>query len=129
MTAATTPEGTLHTLALQAELRRHTQRMAELEAMQPQLRMLDEFTAPLRARGLDLVNESLGIAFSLRNKEVHVRAGAFDSTNWDLFDALIDLGFTVTRRTDYTSCATVRMQRENLRLCMCVSLKREAVAA
>jgi hypothetical protein len=129
VTAVPTPEGTLHALALQAELRRHAQRMAELEAMQPQLRMLDEFTAPLRARGLDLVNESLGIAFSLRNKEVHVRAGAFDSTNWDLFDALIDLGFVVTRRTDYTSYATVRMQRENLRLCMQVSLKREAVAA
>jgi hypothetical protein len=129
VTEAPTPEGTLHALALQAELHRHTQRMAELEAMQPQLRMLDEFTAPLRARGLDLVNESLGIAFSLRNKEVHVRAGAFDSTNWDLFDALIDLGFTVTRRTDYTNYATVRMQRENLRLCMCVSLKREMVPA
>jgi hypothetical protein len=129
VTAATTPEGTLHALALQAELHRHTQRMAELQAMQPQLRMLDEFMAPLRARGLQLSVESLGLAFSIRNKEVHVRAGAFDSSNWALFDALIDLGFTVTRRTDYTGYATVRMQRENLRLCMHVSQERQAVAA
>jgi len=127
---ATTPEGTLlHALALQAELKRHDQRMAELQAMQPQMRMLDEFTVPLRARGLDLSVESIGIAFSLRSKEVHVRAGAFDSSNWALFDALIDLGFIVTRRTDYTSYATVRLQRENLRLSMQVSLQREAAPA
>jgi hypothetical protein len=128
VSTAATPS-TLHALALQAELHRHAQRMAELQAMQPQLRQLDEFTAPLQARGLQLSLESLGLAFSVRNKEVHVRAGAFDSSNWALFDALIDLGFTVTRRTDYTGYATVRMQREHLRLCMHVSQERQAVAA
>jgi hypothetical protein len=128
VSAAATPS-TLHALALQAELHRHAQRMAELQAMQPQLRMLDKFTAPLLARGVQLTVESLGLAFSVRNKEVHVRAGAFDSSNWALFDALIDLGFTVTRRTDYTGYATVRMQREHLRLCMHVSQERQAVPA
>lgn len=128
MSAATTTNG-LHALALQAEQQRHQVRMAELQAMRPQLDLLDEVAATLQARGLPLNVESIGIGYTPQTQEVHVRTGAFDSSNAALLDALLALGFKEIRRTEYSTYATVRVRRGPLRLRVHVSSPRLAVAA
>jgi hypothetical protein len=119
----------LHALALQAELRRHQVRVAELQAMRSQLDLLDEVATTLQARGLTLNVESIGTGYTPQTQEVHVRTGALDSSNWALLDALFALGFKETRRTEYSTYATVRVRRGPLRLRVHVSSPRLAVAA
>jgi hypothetical protein len=121
VTGATKPVVGLHAAALQAELARHARRLAELKAMAPKLRMLDEFVPTLQARGIDLQPDQLACT---AGPALRICAGMFDATNWALFDALQDAGFVVMEVAEFSTFADVRMRNGRLRVRMHVSKDR-----